>query len=156
MSAVQELKQLLENDIHQLRQLMELMEEESRVLRSRDVKALEPLASRKGKLLDDVRNRAREKVHLLVKIGYRPDQGEPSRFIRSAGLADLASLWGDAQQLLDQCQNINRRNSRTVSHLQKRLARLTDIFRGSSSQQKLYGASGQQTSVGQRNILASA
>lgn len=156
MSAIAELKQLLENDIHQLRQLIALMNEESRVLRNRDVKALEPLAARKGKLLDDVRTRAREKVHLLVKIGYRPDQGEPSRFIRSAGLTELTSLWSEAQKLLTQCQGINSQNSRTVSHLQKRLARLTDIFRGSSNQQKLYGASGEQTSVGQRNILASA
>jgi flagella synthesis protein FlgN len=40
--------------------------------------------------------------------------------------------------------------------LQKRLARLTDIFRGGAGQQKLYGAKGEQTSMTSRSILASA
>ncbi|SFR43475.1 flagella synthesis protein FlgN [Marinobacter daqiaonensis] len=156
MSTVEKLQQLLATDLDQLTQLNRLLEEESALLRESDVRAIEPLTQRKNALLDEIRQRARQKVHLLVEMGYRPDQGHPSRFIRSAGLTGLHAAWQQAQTALENCQKLNQQNSKIVSHLQTRLARLTDIFRGSSGQQKLYGASGQQTSVGQRNMLASA
>lgn len=89
-------------------------------------------------------------------MGFRPDSGEPSRFIRSAGLNDLHTLWQQAETKLRECQALNENNGRIINHLQKRLARLTDIFRGASGQQKLYGAKGQQTTVSNRTVLASA
>lgn len=156
MSATQELQRLLESDIHQLNALRVLLEEEAALLRNPDVRGLEPLTQRKNEILDQIRARAREKVHLLVRIGYRPELGDPSRFIRSAGLTGLADTWSQANSALADCKTLNQQNSRIVGHLQTRLSRLTDIFRGSSGQQKLYGATGQQTNVGQRNILASA
>ncbi len=156
MSAIEQIQQLLESDIRQLQQLKALLEEERELLRGADVLAIDPLTGRKNALLDDIRTRARQKVHQLVEMGYRPDQGHPSRFIRSAGLTILAESWQEAQAALEECHTLNQQNSKVVSHLQTRLARLTDIFRGSSSQQKLYGAAGQQTSVSHRNMLASA
>lgn len=156
MSATQELQHLLESDIQQLNTLRALLEEEAALLRTPDVRGLEPLTRRKNDILDQIRGRAREKVHALVRAGYRPELGDPSRFIRSAGLTELADTWNLATAALADCKALNQQNSRIVGHLQTRLARLTDIFRGSSGQQKLYGASGQQTNVGQRNILASA
>lgn len=156
MSAIDQLQALLNHDLEQLRQLKSLLEEERSLLSESDVRAIEPLTGRKNGLLGEIRERARQKVHLLVEMGYRPDQGQPSRFIRSAGLTELYQTWEAAQSVLAECHSLNQQNSKVVSHLQNRLSRLTDIFRGSSQQQKLYGATGQQTSVGQRNILASA
>ncbi|MCK7543156.1 flagellar protein FlgN [Marinobacter bryozoorum] len=156
MSTTEKLQALLNHDLDQLRQLKTLLEEEKALLGNADVRAIEPLTGRKNALLGDIRERARQKVHLLVEMGFRPDQGPPSRFIRSAGLTDLYKSWEAAQSVLAECHALNQQNSKVVSHLQSRLSRLTDIFRGSSGQQKLYGATGQQTSVGQRNILASA
>lgn len=89
-------------------------------------------------------------------MGYRPESGEPSRFIRSAGFSDLFELWQEADQKLRTCQTLNQTNGRVISHLQKRLSRLTDIFRGATGQQKLYGAQGQQTTVSSSTVLASA
>lgn len=156
MSATDKLQQLLAMDIQQLSQLNSLLEEEKALLGTSDVRAIEPVTTRKNALLDEIRERARQKVHLLVEIGYRPEQGHPSRFLRSAGLKELHQCWQEAQSALSICQTLNQQNSKVVSHLQTRLTRLTDIFRGTSNQQKLYGASGQQTSVGNRNVLASA
>ncbi|SES65787.1 flagella synthesis protein FlgN [Marinobacter segnicrescens] len=156
MSTTDKLQALLNQDLEQLRQLETLLEEEQALLGDADVRAIEPVTSRKNALLGDIRERARQKVHLLVEMGFRPDQGHPSRFIRSAGLTELYQSWEAAQSVLARCHSLNQQNSKVVAHLQSRLSRLTDIFRGSSGQQKLYGATGQQTSVGQRNILASA
>lgn len=156
MSTVDKLQALLDQDLDQLLQLRTLLEEEKGLLAEADVRSIEPLTEKKNALLTTIRERARQKVHLLVEMGFRPDQGHPSRFIRSAGLTDLHKSWESAQAALAECHTLNQQNSKVVSHLQARLAKLTDIFRGSSGQQKLYGASGQQTSVGQRNILASA
>ncbi|MEP3587932.1 MAG: flagellar export chaperone FlgN, partial [Marinobacter sp.] len=82
--------------------------------------------------------------------------GEPSRFIRAGGTDDLYQLWKAADQKMRECQSLNQNNGRVVGHLQKRLARVTDIFRGASGQQKLYGAQGQQTNVSSSTVFASA
>lgn len=89
-------------------------------------------------------------------MGFRPESGDPSRFIRSAGLNDLYALWQEADTKLRECHMLNENNGRIINHLQKRLTRLTDIFRGASGQQKLYGAKGQHTTVSNRTVLASA
>ncbi len=156
MAAIDDLKQLLNQDVSDLNQLAFLLDEEKAKLKSSDIRAIEPLTQQKNGMLGQIRERAKRKIHLLVEMGYRPEHGEPSRFIRSAGLSELTSLWQAAETALKTCHERNRVNSRIVSHLQNRLTKLTDIFRGSAGQAKLYGSSGQQTSVGQSNILASA
>ncbi|OEY67412.1 flagella synthesis protein FlgN [Marinobacter sp. X15-166B] len=156
MAITDELEVLLREDIRQLHELAALLKAEKDSLTASDVKAIAPLTQQKNTLLEQVRERAKQKIHILVKMGYRPESGSPSRFIRSAGLTELHDLWATAQLALDECQAMNSINSRIVSHLQKRLHRLSDIFRGATGQQKLYGASGEQTSVNQRTILASA
>ncbi|MFL1465858.1 flagella synthesis protein FlgN [Marinobacter sp. DUT-3] len=156
MAAIDELKDLLSQDIRQLDALADILEQEKSCLSSSDMQALQAITTEKNTLLDQIRGRARQKIHTLVAMGYRPESGAPSRFIRSAGLSDLASLWSQANERLTFCQEINQNNGRVISHMQKRLSRLTDIFRGASSQQKLYGAHGEQTGASQRTILASA
>lgn len=156
MTAIDELRQLLQQDCDQLAELAQLLGEENRLLAGSNATALEQLTLRKNSLLDQVRARAKQKIQLLVQSGYRPQSGSPSRYIRSTGLTDLVDLWSHADAALADCQRQNQVNGRIISHLQKRLARLTDIFRGTTGHQKLYGASGEQTSVNQRNMLASA
>ncbi|MFV8570727.1 flagella synthesis protein FlgN [Marinobacter sp. SBS5] len=156
MAAIDELKTLLSEDLRQLEGLADLLLREKQALSSPDISPLQELTQEKNQILGAIRDRARQKIHLLVNMGYRPDSGEPSRFIQAGGMSDLHQLWKAADQKLRECQSLNQNNSRVVSHLQKRLARVTDIFRGASSQQKLYGAQGQQTSVSSSTVFASA
>lgn len=156
MAAIDELKHLLKEDLNGLRQLADILATEKDALATSDLRAIETLTQDKNALLGQIRERAKQKIHALVAMGYKPENGDPSRFIRSAGLADLTGLWLTVDQELKACHALNSINSRVVGHLQQRLTRLTDIFRGSAGQAKLYGASGQQTSLGQRNSLASA
>jgi len=156
MAAIDDLKNLLSLDIHQLESLVDILKKEKSCLSGSDTKALEALTRDKNALLGEIRERAKQKIRILVAMGFRPDSGEPSRFIRSAGLTDLYALWQQADTKLRECHTLNENNGRIVSHLQKRLTRLSDIFRGTSGQQKLYGAKGQQTTVSSRTVLASA
>ncbi|MBY6032140.1 flagellar protein FlgN [Marinobacter daepoensis] len=156
MTAHDQLKTLLEEDIRQLDELAALLLQEKGVLSSPNIQPLQDITALKNGLLEGVRERAKKKIHLLVSIGYNPKAGEPSRFIRAGGMDSLHQLWKEAETQLRNCQAINQNNGRVLGHLQQRLSRLTDIFRGASGQQKLYGAKGQQTSVSSTNILASA
>lgn len=156
MAAIDELKSLLSEDIRQLDTLADLLSQEKQVLSSSDITPLQDITTQKNDILAQVRDRAKQKIRLLVSMGYRPDAGEPSRFIRASGEEDLHRLWQVADQKMRTCHDLNQNNGRVVGHLQKRLNRLTDIFRGASAQQKLYGAKGEQTSVSNRTILASA
>ncbi|WP_273205902.1 flagella synthesis protein FlgN [Marinobacter subterrani] len=156
MAAIDDLKNLLSQDISQLEALADVLDREKACLATSDLQALNGLTKEKGDLLGAIRERAKQKIRTLVQMGYRPESGEPSRFIRSAGLAELYQLWQEADQKLRACQSLNQANGRVISHLQKRLSRLTDIFRGATSQPKLYGARGEQTTVSSRTVLASA
>jgi flagella synthesis protein FlgN len=156
MASIDDLKDFLLQDIRQLQDLADTLRSEKTCLSTADLSALETLTTEKNRLLSEIRERAKQKIHTLVAMGYKPDSGEPSRFILSAGLIELHTLWKQADISLRECLELNQNNGRVISHLQKRLSRLADIFRGASGQQKLYGAKGQQTSVSSRTILASA
>lgn len=156
MAAIDDLKHCLAEDIRQLGDLEDILEQEKYCLSGSDSKTLDALTRKKNALLEEIRERAKQKIHLLVAMGFHPQNGEPSRFIQSAGLNDLHDLWQEAQRRLRRCHSLNEANGRIINHLQKRLSRLTDIFRGVSGQQKLYGAQGQHTTVSSRTVLASA
>lgn len=156
MAAIDDLKNLLAEDVRQLDQLSELLKQEKALLGDSDIRSLQTVTEQKNAALMDIRERAKQKIHLLVAMGYSPDQGEPSRFILGAGLKDTYALWQQASERLKTCRQLNEGNGKVVQHLQKRLARLTDVFRGTSGQQKLYGSKGEQTGMNNRSILASA
>ncbi|MBK1874816.1 flagellar protein FlgN [Marinobacter sp. 1-3A] len=156
MAAIDDLKNLLSLDIRQLETLADILKNEKTCLSGSDTKALDTLTREKNAVLGEIRERAKQKIRTLVAMGFRPDSGDPSRFIRSAGLDELYALWQEADSKLRECHVLNENNGRIINHLQKRLTRLTDIFRGASGQQKLYGAKGQQTTVSSRTVLASA
>lgn len=156
MSNLDDLKELLSEDVRQLETLRGILEQEKALLSSSDVKSLASVTKEKDHHLSQIRERAKVKIRLLVAMGFRPDQGEPSRFLRSAGLDEATELWDEASSGLKQCQALNQTNGRIISHLQKRLAKLTEIFRGATGQEKLYGAKGQEEAVSHSSILASA
>lgn len=156
MSNINELKDLLSQDIQQLAALGDLLVQEQTLLSGTDVRSLASVTQEKNQHLNQIRERAKVKIRLLVAMGFRPDKGDPSRFLRSAGLDDAVQLWEEASARLEQCQTINRANGRVISHLQKRLSKLTEIFRGATGQDKLYGAKGQEEAVSHSNVLASA
>ena len=156
MSNIDDLKDLLNQDIRQLIALEDVLQQEKALLSSSDVKALSSVTQDKNHHLGEIRDRAKAKIRVLVAIGFRPDQGDPSRFLRSAGMTDVVELWNEASARLSYCQTLNKNNGRVIAHLQKRLTRLTEIFRGATGQDKLYGAKGQEEAVSHSNILASA
>lgn len=156
MATIDELKDLLSQDIRQLEMLADILQQEKACLSSSDIRKLEALTGDKNALLGQIRERAKQKIRLLVAMGFRPENGAPSRFIRSAGLTDVHALWEEADKRLKDCQELNQTNGKVISHLQKRLSRLTDIFRGVTGHQKLYGAQGEQKAVSHSTILASA
>ena len=89
MAAIDDLKTLLSQDISQLDTLADILGREKTCLANSDVRQLEALTKEKNDLLVAVRERAKQKIRTLVQMGYRPESGEPSRFIRSAGFSDL-------------------------------------------------------------------
>ncbi len=156
MASINDLKDLLSQDVQQLEQLTNILRKEKSCLSSSDLSELQALTTEKNQLLDQIRERARQKIRVLVAIGYQPDRTSPSRFIQSTGQTELYELWMQADQQMHECKTLNQNNGRVISHLQKRLSRLTSIFRGAAGQQKLYGAKGECTTVSGTNILASA
>ncbi len=156
MSSIIDLKELLSRDVQQLQELTDILRKERSCLSSSDLSELQGLTTQKNQILDQIRDRARQKIRVLVALGYQPDKASPSRFIQSTGQTELFELWKQADRQMQECKTLNQNNGRVISHLQKRLSRLASIFRGATGQQKLYGAKGECTTVSGTNILASA
>ena len=156
MSAIEQLTARLEDDTRQLQALRQLLEQEKELLQTNQIEALTGVNVEKSALLGRIRDSARQKIHLLVEVGFRPDQGDPSVFVKSLGLPEVTSAWDSAHDALLACQQVNEVNSRVVTHLQRRIGRLADIMRGRTQQPKLYGSSGRETSLGGSHVLASA
>ena len=153
---IESLKKRLTSDTQDLKTLKSLLEQEKDLLAGNQIPALESITVQKNDLLNRIRESARQKIHLLVQMGFRPDQGEPSQFIQSLGDESLSVCWEGAHQALLDCQFHNEVNGRIVSHLQRRISRLSDIIRGKDMQPALYGSSGKQQRLGGGHILASA
>lgn len=151
---LEDLKTLLNHDISSLETLAKLIAQEREALGANDVTALEPLVASKQALLDSIRVSAREKVRHLVALGFKPASGTPSSFLDQFGDEGLASLWGQAQKAMVECQNANSVNGKVINHLQKRAARLSEIIRGVNPNQKLYGAAGREETLGHKTVLA--
>ena len=113
MAAIDDLKTLLSQDISQLETLADVLGKEKTCLANSDLRQLDALTREKNELLGAVREGAKQKIRTLVQMGYRPESGEPSRFIRSAGFSDLFELWQEADQKLRTCQTLNQTNGRS-------------------------------------------
>ena len=151
-----ELKSLLDQDISALESLNELLHQERRALGANDMVTVESLTGRKNELLDSLRDRARQKVRHLVAIGFKPASGVPSAFLKKIGNEEIEALWHAAHQAMTDCQAANSVNGQVINHLQKRANRLSEIIRGVSPSQKLYGAGGREEAVSHKSVLANA
>ena len=153
------LDQLLQKDETNLAQLAEVLEQEHAALAGNDMETLEQATREKDDLLSALRERAREKIHLLVQLGYRPNSGQSaSDFLREQAGTDssLIKRWHSAQKQLSHCQHRNAVNGRILGHLQRRLSRVSDIIRGADQKQALYGSTGESRSLTDSQVFASA
>jgi len=155
-SKIDQLAALLNTDLQSLDLLDAALQQEHQALEKNTSEALESATREKNALLEQLRERARQKVHLLVDLGYRPDKGAPSAFLEHNGApARMLELWHRAQSRLEDCQRQNAVNGRIISHMQRRLTRMADILRGNDRSQRLYGAAGQTQNLNHNSVLAS-
>lgn len=153
------LDQLLRKDEANLDRLAEVLEQEHQALAGNEMGQLEQATSEKNELLDALRDRAKQKIRVLARMGYRPDSGQAiSAFLREQAGAQstLMERWEGAQKRLNECQYRNEVNGRILGHLQRRLSRISDIIRGAGQQQSLYGSTGESHSLTQSQVFVSA
>ena len=153
---LEELETLLGSDLQSLQQLNRALAREHQALEHNSADDLSALSEEKNRLLETLRQSARRKVHLLVEMGFRPNQGVPSQFLRENGASDaLLGLWQKAQTGLEICQRKNAVNGRIINHMQRRLSRMADILRGNDRSQRLYGSAGETQNLNHNSVLAS-
>lgn len=151
-----DLKTLLQQDLVSLCELNDLLRAERKALARNDMAEVEALVVKKNELLDRLRTRAHEKVRYLVAAGYQSATGHPSTFIGQLSHPDLEQLWAATHDVMSNCQAANTVNGQVINHLQKRVGRLSEIIRGASPGQKLYGSAGREEAVSHKTVLANA
>ncbi|MAL98317.1 MAG: flagellar biosynthesis protein FlgN [Alteromonadaceae bacterium] len=151
-----DLKTLLQQDLVSLDELNDLLRAERKALARNDMAEVEALVVKKNELLDLLRARAHEKVRHLVAAGYQSSTGHPSTFIGQLKDPALEQLWSAANNAMSNCQAANTVNGQVINHLQKRVGRLSEIIRGASPGQKLYGSAGREEALSHKTVLANA
>lgn len=154
--ALEQLDTLLRSDLQSLQELNRVLAREHQALEKNSAESLNELSETKNQLLEALRQRARQKVRLLVEMGFRPDQGASSEFLSGKDVDPaIQNLWQKAQTGLEICQRQNAVNGRIISHMQRRLSRMADILRGNDRSQRLYGSAGETHNLNHNSVLAS-
>jgi len=150
------LKSTLKQDQTDLNQLLSLLEEETQLLKTRESKSIEALATQKAKLVAQIEQRAKLKAKLFAQsgLGIRPGQVEPA--IKKLNDEELTKLWMETREQLNLCKEKNLVNGAIISRSKQRVSRLMDIIRGKSTTQNLYGQKGKQQSFSSQQSIAKA
>lgn len=150
------LKNSLKQDITDLNQLLTLLEEEKQLLKTRESKKIESIASTKSQIISQIEGRAKLKAKLFAHsgLGIRPGNVEPA--ILKLNDKELSNLWAESREKLNLCKERNLVNGAIISRSRQRVGRLMDIIRGKSNAQNLYGQKGKQQSFSSHQKIAKA
>jgi len=128
-----------------MQKLLQLLNNETTVLKENNIEALENLTLEKISLTEQVEKNEQERVRFLTEKKLNPD--EPKQWLKSNA---LLSIWDEIKKLSEQCQKQNQINGLVINGNRRRVQTQIEILSSSSpSVELVYSASGE--SINQRD-----
>lgn len=155
-TTVRNLVECLQKDEKELKHLETALRKEREALQNRDLKLLEDVIKVKTSLLTSLEQRAKQKMQILIALGYTPNRMTIDEFLIDLKNQPLIRIWEYIRKKLRDCQSSNAVNGKVVSHSQMRVNKMMQIVRGQNSQASLYTASGKERSTPGTYRIASA
>lgn len=150
------LKQLLNLDLVDLKQLEKTLEIERKVLASNQAALIQKASQEKQRILTSIKARAKEKTRLIIQSGLPVKAGHITEAIDSVNDKELSLLWKAVSEKLERCKEQNLVNGKIVSISLQRTTKAMSIVRGQHNKPNLYGSKGSQQSLNTSSMIGKA
>jgi flagella synthesis protein FlgN len=152
----QMLLQLMEDDIAPAHQLLELLQAESQALHGRDMLLLENILAQKQSLIVLLEQHGRRRSQILAGLGLSTDRaGLEQLASQSAVGASLLERGTLLTQVLDECQQVNASNGKSIQLQQMVTANQVRILTGGETP-SLYDSRGSTARLAKQRPLSQA
>lgn len=152
----QQLNDLLELDIRDLKALQVTLDQEKEALKTRITEEIHRASKTKESLIKTIETRAKQKAKLLATSGLGIKPGHVLQALKQLGDQNLITRWEKCTALMNDCKAQNEVNGKLISSSLSRTSKLMNIIRGQSNTPKLYGQQGHTQAVSNRQVLGKA
>lgn len=152
----QMLLQLMEDDIAPAHQLLELLKAESLALHGRDMLLLENILAQKQSLIVELEQHGRKRSQILAGLNLSPDRAGLQQLANQSHLGSSLLERGDQlTQVLDECQQVNASNGKSILLQQMATANQVRILTGGETP-SLYDSRGSTARMAKQRPLSQA
>jgi flagella synthesis protein FlgN len=152
----QMLLQLMEDDIAPAHQLLELLKAESLALHGRDMLLLENILAQKQSLIVELEQHGRKRSQILAGLNLSPDRVGLQQLASQSHLGSSLLERGDQlTQVLDECQQVNASNGKSILLQQMATANQVRILTGGETP-SLYDSRGSTARMAKQRPLSQA
>lgn len=138
-------KSLIDNEQHNLSELITLLEREQQLLAERDGQALQQMMGSKAQLLNALQQNQQAREQMLQQAGMKPTPNHWRRLLLTLDKqhkGSLARQWHRLEKELARCKAQNETNGKIIHRTQFTVSHLLDVLRGKFGQPKLYNQQG--------------
>ncbi len=153
----QRLLQILERESEQIRDLLEMLEQEFQLIKTNPGKALEELLTQKRQQLKQVEQSTLAHHRFLQQQGLSSDrEGTKSYLEKCLENQSLQTAWNSYLELLQACQKQNEINGGAVALNQRQVNQALNLLLGIGEGNQTYGRSGESRPARPSSTLGKA
>lgn len=147
---------IVQADLGYTQTLLQLLQEERRLLEQRQHEALPELIGQKDQLLQKLHDNEQRRKNFLQQLGMGDARNAWKEVVEGTGDNNLIRLWQQLQQALSECRVCNEINGRMIGRGQQSLGRIVSLLRGQINTPQLYNNKGATQGGGLGNKIISA
>jgi flagella synthesis protein FlgN len=142
------LNTMLERDQQAADRLAELLEEERRLLETRQQDKLQQVIDEKAAAIDTLNYHAKERATLLQSLSLPPTLDGWDNFLqRNTQTLPLRDAWYALSKKVEHCRELNEINGKLIARSQQTVNHLLTLMRGNTPTPSLYNAKGGQSQL---------
>jgi len=157
--SAQYVSEYLEEATGQARQLIQLLDDERKVIAANDGQALEGITASKEKLAQAMQASTQVCSQRLQQAGFSANNSGLLDYFQSCNevhATQLTQTWENLQSLLKECKDENRINGKLLGGSQRRIKQALAILQGKPVDEELYGRGGESVNHSTGNSLTHA
>jgi flagellar biosynthesis/type III secretory pathway chaperone len=139
----QQFRDTLQQEQEWIARLNEALLREQEVLSKREMDAIETVVAQKEEALGQLAKLAEQRLALLAKAGYGGEKVDFDAFIAADDSGQLADMWQQLKEGLQQCQQQNQQNGMLLESSRQQAQQMLSILLGQDgSRGELYDEHG--------------
>lgn len=140
---LEQLGPILARETEAAQDLLSVLLREREALGQRALEAIQEMAERKDRLIQQLEGLSSHQNALLRQAGIDPQGAKLEVELRAMGVRSVAEQWSALRSLLKDCQRENQINGGIIEISRRFAEQVLDILRGTAPDARLYGPSGE-------------